>query len=82
MSKKDTGEILLNCFYQRKFFNMTTKLEGLTDETNFVFLFAEADETRFIIQDANSIVMYEIIMPEEEGDEEGDGNGSDDDNND
>ena len=51
MSKKDTGEILLNCFYQRKFFDLSKKINGvlLDEDTNFVFLFAEGDETRFII---------------------------------
>lgn len=36
----------------------------LTESTNFVFLFAEADETRFLIQSSDSIVMYEITIPE------------------
>lgn len=58
--------MVLNCFYHRKFFNLTKQFSGLNPETNFVFMFAEADETRFVIQEDDSITMYQITMPEEE----------------
>jgi hypothetical protein len=29
MSQKDTGEIVLNCFYQRQFYDITNHFEGL-----------------------------------------------------
>lgn len=49
-SMRDTGEILLNCYFRRKFYPLTHKFgESLHEETNFVFLFSESDVTRFII---------------------------------
>jgi hypothetical protein len=65
MSKMDTEEIKLYCFYQRHLFDLSSKVEGLNENTNFVFLFAEADETRFIIQEEDVIFMYEIDVPDE-----------------
>jgi helix-turn-helix protein len=66
MSQLDTKEILLNVFYQRKFYNISHFFEGLNRDTNFVFLFAEADETRFAIEEQNTIHMFEITMQEKE----------------
>lgn len=66
MSQLDTDEILLNVFYQRKFYNISHSFEGLNSDTNFVFLFAEADETRFAIEEKNTIHLFEIIMEEKE----------------
>jgi len=49
MSENDTGEIILNCFYHRKFYDISKLFPTLNKESNFVFLFAEADETRFVM---------------------------------
>jgi hypothetical protein len=66
MSQLDNEQILLNCFYQRKFYNISKHFNGLNRNTNFVFIFAEAEETRFAIQEEGSIYMYEIRMKEKE----------------
>jgi hypothetical protein len=79
MSKTDNGQILLNCFFERTFFNLSKNFSSLNENTNFVFLFAEADETRFAIQEENSIILYEITMPEDEDDGDKDEDSDDDD---
>ena len=38
--------------------------QPLTENTNFVFFFAEADETRFIIQESDQISIFTIEAKE------------------
>lgn len=49
MSEEDTENILLYCFYRRRMIDISSMIDGLNRNTNFVFLFAESDDTRFII---------------------------------
>lgn len=55
-------QIRLYCLHARNLYEMTAQFPELSEDTNFVFLFAPNDKTEIVHQQGDNITLYELAM--------------------